>query len=147
SLDLVPVFGTAARHRTDYLAGSDDARAGDLSAALTAPDIDAVWALRGGYGTMRTLRALGGLPPHAPRAYIGFSDNTAVHLALRAAGVVSFHGPHAGGEFPDFTRESFHRVLFEAEPAGFLSLADDAAPPAVLRSGSAEGELIGGNLS
>lgn len=145
-LGLEPVVGAAVLERTDYLAGSDAARADDLRQVLTDDRIDAVWALRGGYGTMRTLSALGGLPAHTPRAYIGFSDNTAVHLALLRAGIVSFHGPHAGGEFPPFTADCFRRVLFDAAPAGVLPLPPGAQPQC-LAPGVAEGELIGGNLS
>lgn len=146
-LGLEPVLGAGARQRMDYLAGSDDTRADDLRGALLDPRIDAVWALRGGYGTMRTLAALRHLPPHAPRPYIGFSDNTAVHLALLQSGVVSFHGPHAGGELSPFAEDVFRRVLFSADAAGELPLPPDAPPPVALAPGRAEGELIGGNLS
>lgn len=146
-LGLEPVIGAGALARTDYLAGPDAARAADLRSALLDPQIDAVWALRGGYGTMRTLLELGGLPEHAPRAYIGFSDNTAVQLALLRAGIVSFHGPHAGGDFPPFAEECFRRVLFDAKPAGVLALPDGDARVVCLATGRAQGALVGGNLS
>lgn len=146
-LELQPVLGASARSRMDYLAGDDSARAADLARALTDEAIDAVWALRGGYGAMRTLASLGGLPPHRPRPYIGFSDNTAVHLALLRCGRVSFHGPHAGGELPEFAEEVFRRVLFEPVPAGVLPLPPGAPAPMALVGGRAEGELVGGNLS
>lgn len=146
-LGLVPVIGAGALEHTDYLAGPDAVRAADLRHALLDRQLDAVWALRGGYGTMRTLLELGGLPEHAPRAYIGFSDNTAVQLALLRAGVVSFHGPHAGGDFPPFAEDCFRRVLFDAEPAGVLPLPAEDAPVVRLAAGRAEGTLVGGNLS
>ncbi len=147
SLELVPVIGAAARLHADYLAGDDAARAADLRRALTDETVDAVWALRGGYGTMRTLSTLNGLPAAPPKAYIGFSDNTAVHLALLRAGTVSFHAPHAGGELPPFAEEAFRRVLFSSRPAGLLPLPVGAPPPVALEAGQAEGELVGGNLS
>lgn len=146
ALEVEPVLGTSVLARADYLAGSDDARAEDLRTALADDSIDAVWALRGGYGTMRTLVTMGVLPVHQPRAYIGFSDNTAIHLALLRAGIVSFHGPHAGGDFPPFAETCFRRVLFDATPAGVLPLPENAET-ACLSAGIAEGELIGGNLS
>lgn len=146
-LGLEPVIAPAARERADYLAGSDAMRARDLRDALTDPAIDAVWAIRGGYGTMRTLAELRQLPQHPPKPYIGFSDNTAVHLALLRSGVVSFHGPHAGGDFPEFTEDAFRRVLFEPEAAGTLPLDDGGAAPVRIRGGTATGELTGGNLS
>jgi muramoyltetrapeptide carboxypeptidase len=147
-LGLVPVMGAAARSRHGgYLAGSDDDRFADLQWALTAPDIDAVWALRGGYGTMRLLQRIDLAPLQAdPRAYIGFSDNTAVHLALLARGVVSFHAPHAGGDSTALAEQCLHNVLFNARAAGVLPLPES---PRVLtlREGVAEGPLIGGNLA
>src|SRR5690606_19355610 len=109
---LVPVLGAAARSRHGgYLAGSDDDRLNDLQWALTSPDIDAVWALRGGYGTMRLLERVDLAPVQTnPRAYIGFSDNTAIHLALLARRVVSFHAPHAGGDTTDLAEQCLRDV-------------------------------------
>jgi muramoyltetrapeptide carboxypeptidase len=82
----------------------------------------------------------------APKAFIGFSDNTALHLALHARGVISFHGPHAGGDASAFAERCLRRVLTAGEPAGVLELPNGAAP-ATLHGGTAEGGLVGGNLS
>lgn len=144
---LLPVPGESVRERTGYLAGSDTLRLADLARAIDDPAIDAIWALRGGYGTMRLLRdlELHGLTGR-PRAYIGFSDNTALHLALTRAGLVSFHGPHAGGEFPAMTDACFRRVLFDATPPGELP-APLSGTPAAIVPGTARGRLAGGNLS
>jgi muramoyltetrapeptide carboxypeptidase len=145
---LVPVLGQYARGRhAGYLAGTDDERLADLDWALSTPDVDAVWALRGGYGTMRLLERanLAGLRDH-PRAYIGFSDNTAIHLALHARRVTSFHAPHAGGDLTSLAERAFERVLFHDEPAGVLEVPDDR-PSLTLRAGIAEGPLVGGNLA
>jgi muramoyltetrapeptide carboxypeptidase len=146
--DLEPVLGTAARGRYgEYLAASDDERLRDLQQALDDPDIDAVWALRGGYGTMRLLHRLDLAPlARSPKAFIGFSDNTAVHLAIHARGVASFHGPHAGGDATDLAEQALRRVLWDPEPPGVLELPADR-PAVTLAGGTAEGRLIGGNLS
>lgn len=147
-LGLKPVLGRFAQGRhAGYLAGTDDERRADLAWALTAPDVDAVWALRGGYGTMRLLARteLAALRDR-PRAYIGFSDNTAVHLALHARGVMSFHAPHAGGDLTALAERCVERVLFHDKPAGVLELPADR-PPLTLRRGVAEGTLVGGNLA
>jgi muramoyltetrapeptide carboxypeptidase len=149
ALGFEPVPGRSIRSRTGYLAGSDLERADDLAAAM-AGDAAAVWAIRGGYGTLRTLRHLD-LGPllRRPRAYIGFSDNTALHLALLKLGLVSFHGPHAGyAHFPDATAAAFSAVLGAAAPAGLLPRGTETlGPPATLVSGTAEGPLVGGNLA
>src|SRR5919109_3541870 len=43
-----------------YTAGSDERRADELMAAFGDPDVDAVWAARGGYGLMRLFHLLDG---------------------------------------------------------------------------------------
>lgn len=145
--DLEPVLAPSARERLAYLAGPDEARLTDLQAALEDPSVDAVWAIRGGYGTMRLLRHLD-LEPlvRRPKAFLGFSDNTALHLALARAGLVSFHGPHAGGAFPPLAEACFRAVLFEPAPAGPLPTGTEEVPRTLV-GGVAEGELIGGNLA
>lgn len=145
SLGLEPVLGAAVRLRRGFLAGSDADRLADLDRMLHDPTITAVWALRGGYGTMRLLARL--VPPATPRAYIGFSDNTALHIWLLHAGLVSFHGPHAGAELPATAEACLRRVMFLDSPAGELPLPPDSPPPSTLVAGEAEGELVGGNLS
>lgn len=145
---LEPVVFPAAGARYRYMAGEDPVRLADLQAAFDDPSIDAVWALRGGYGTLRILDALDLRRQLAdPIPFIGFSDNTSIHVRHAALGLVSFHGPHPGGDFPPETEEAFHRVLFTAEPAGALRTRDCDPPPRTLVPGSAEAPLMGGNLA
>lgn len=150
ALGWEPVAGEFCRGRRGYLSGTDQERAADFNAALRDPSIDAIWFLRGGYGTMRILDEVDWAALAArPRALIGYSDNTAVHLAARRAGVVAFHGPHPHQPaFPDFARDGLLRVLTSAEPAGELPFPADGPPRAeTLAEGTAEGPLVGGNLS
>ncbi len=148
ALELAPVLGRSARVRTAYLAGSDEERAADLQAAIADPDIDAVWALRGGYGSMRILPLLDFSPLLTrPKALIGFSDITALHLVLIRAGLVSFHGPHPADQPTPVTDACFRRVLFDPESAGPLPAPGPEGAPATLVGGVAEGVLVGGNLS
>lgn len=148
-LGLEPVPGRSIRSRAGYLAGTDRERADDLAAAITS-DVAAIWAIRGGYGTLRTLEHLDLAPlAERPRAFIGFSDNTAIHLALRRLGVVSFHGPHAGHpHFPAATESVFRAVLQRPKAAGVLQPGSERLGPAVtIVPGAAEGPLLGGNLA
>ena len=148
SLGWEAVPGDFCRARRGYLAGTDEERAADLNRALHDPSIGAVWFLRGGYGTMRILHEIDwdALRNH-PKALIGFSDNTAVHLAAQRAGVVGFHGPHPHtSAFPDFARDELLRVLTVPEPAGVLPLPPGGRAVTVA-GGVAEGPLLGGNLS
>jgi muramoyltetrapeptide carboxypeptidase len=62
---------------------------------------------------------------------------------------VSYHGPHpATREFTDYSRDLLRRVLCDLEPAGKGSIP--AAGPRramAITGGTAEGPLVGGNLS
>lgn len=94
-----PQVMPAARARLappfDYLAGDDAARLADLHAAFADPAVGAVWCLQGGFGSWRVLDQIdyGLLRRHA-KPFIGYSDVTALHLAIqRYAGFVTFHGP------------------------------------------------------
>jgi len=146
----IPQVGRYARSRHGYLAGPDEERAEDLNAALRAADNDAIWFLRGGYGTMRILDRIDwSALVERPRPVIGFSDNTAIHLALHRRGLVGFHGPHAATEeLPPFAERGLHRALTVAEPMGAIPFPEGAPPRAeTLVGGAAEGPLVGGNLS
>lgn len=148
ALGLEPVVfpSAAARHR--FLAGTDAERLADLQSAFDDLSIDAVWALRGGYGTVRILDRLDlTRQREEPVPFIGFSDNTTIHVRHAQMGTVSFHGPHPGGDFPPETEESFRRLLFSAEPAGPLPRREVDPEPRTLVGGRVEAPLFGGNLA
>ncbi|MDZ7779816.1 MAG: LD-carboxypeptidase [Gemmatimonadota bacterium] len=148
ALGIEPVVFPAARARHRYLAGTDAERLADLQAAFDDPAIDGVWALRGGYGTLRILDALDLERQRTdPIPFIGFSDNTSIHVRHAALGVVSFHGPHPGGDFPPETEEAFQRVLFSADAPGPLVSRDGDPPARTLEPGRVEAPLVGGNLA
>ena len=79
----VPLEGWDAVHRVH--AGDDEHRSSRLMAALTAPDLDAVWMGRGGSGLTRLLPRLALERVPADRPVLGFSDGTALFLGLRHA--------------------------------------------------------------
>jgi muramoyltetrapeptide carboxypeptidase len=148
-----------ASRATFYLAGTDQERAADLMAAFAHPNVDAIWCLRGGYGSPRILPYLDyELIKKHPKALIGYSDITALIVAIhKMTGLVTFHGPLAGEPQTDYTLLHFKRVLYEPSPAGSI-----AAPPSfparegqvervnrmkTITRGKARGPLVGGNLS
>jgi muramoyltetrapeptide carboxypeptidase len=148
------VFGPNHRKVHGYLAGTDEERAADLQWALTEPGIDMVHALCGGYGCARLYPLIDWEALGDPRIVCGFSDITALHLALgKHAGWVTFYGPN----FLRFTRrkedqsreteEWFHRA-FQPEPLG--RVFEDPEDPYVLTigpGGSAEAPVVGGCLT
>jgi muramoyltetrapeptide carboxypeptidase len=157
ALGYEPVMGPHAGRRYGYLAGTDEERIADLNGALREPSIDAVWCIRGGYGTTRILPRIDfEALARRPRPIMGYSDITAIlNAAVARAGVVTFHGPVARASMPAFTRWHFERILACAEPAGRLGRLPAPADVLVprqdrivcLHEGVAEGPLAGGNLT
>jgi len=131
--------------RDGFLAGDDARRAEELAAAMRDPDVKAIVMARGGYGAMRILDALPWDALEArPKWLVGFSDVTALHLAARARGLASIHGPNVTGI----------ASLTPADRFAFLSALEDPAAPLawrglrVLHDGPAcEGEIVGGNIA
>jgi muramoyltetrapeptide carboxypeptidase len=129
--------------RSRYLAGDDGRRLDELTAALADESVKAVVAARGGYGALRLLARLRPrLAGLVPKPLVGFSDITALHLALQAAGWVTIHGPvvtQLATQPPDVATRLFH-LLESPDPA-------PALPGTPMVAGLAEGPLVGGNLS
>jgi muramoyltetrapeptide carboxypeptidase len=135
-----------------YFAGSDAERLSDLNAMLNDPRVKAIFAVRGGYGSSRLLPFVDyGAVRRQPKIVVGFSDITALQLALfRRTGLVTFSGPLPGVEFwkkPDpYTEEQFWRLLTSSRRVGPLSNPDGEPLRPRIR-GRAQGRLLGGNLS
>lgn len=142
-----------------YLAGSDERRAEELMQAFLDPEVDAIFPGTGGYGTMRIFDRLNFEAIRAnPKIVIGFSDITALHLALnRQAGLVTFHTPNPmwglGNEdgMKPFTEEYFWKAITAdnaVERSGYtIEVSRDAPQIVTLGKGKAQGRLAGGNLS
>jgi muramoyltetrapeptide carboxypeptidase len=135
-----------------YLAGTDDERLADLHAMFSNNRVKAILALRGGYGTLRLLpRVNYTLIARNPRILCGFSDMTALQLALwKHCRLVTFHGPMAAVDFANdldpFTEEMFWRTITSsAKPDAIQCSLESSAN--VSRQRSARGRLLGGNLS
>lgn len=84
--------------RDGFLAGSDARRRAELASAISAPDVAAVVAARGGYGTTRIAGDVDfSCLRQRPKWLVGFSDITALHVEAQAVGVASLHADHAAG--------------------------------------------------
>jgi muramoyltetrapeptide carboxypeptidase len=153
SWGLRPVLMPHVEESAGYLAGPDDARLSDLASAWRDPAIAALVCARGGYGSMRNVDRFDyGLAAANPKAFVGFSDITAFHLALlKRARLVTFYGPMVGMDEELWATEAQHQTLRrmlmgEVEP-GLLAVVPKPTAPRTLVPGTAEGTLIGGNLS
>jgi muramoyltetrapeptide carboxypeptidase len=126
-----------------FLAGSDEHRLAELTAALVDPDTRAVFLARGGYGLLRLLPLLDPALLHQrPKPIIGFSDSTALLAASARAGLATVHGPLVT-QLSRLPPED-HAALFGLleRPGQGLLLGDlqDMTP------GRVQGPLLGGNL-
>ena len=131
-----------------FLRKEDERRAENLMAMWADPRVKAVIGGTGGYGAVRMI-------PHLepelfrlhPKAFVGYSDVTALHLWLnRRAGLRTFHGPTVDDLAPgnrDATMASLLTSLTIARPSARLGRGITRA----VRPGRAVGRLVGGNLS
>ncbi|MGQ0659275.1 MAG: S66 peptidase family protein [Sphingosinicella sp.] len=156
AMGLVPRAAPNVMSRYGYLAGSDEERAAHLNTMFADPEVRAIFAVRGGWGCARILPLLDfDLIRANPKLLIGFSDITALHLALAArADFPSIHGPNAASAWGQLSWDSFRRLAFDAEtptwaipPGTEDRLAQRNGRARTFRPGRATGPLIGGNLT
>lgn len=135
-----------------YLAGTPELRAKELNEFFADPQIDAIFCLRGGYGSPQLLQHLDYQNIiQNPKLFIGYSDITALHIALlQNSGLATVHGPMAASDLArdctDYTRDSLLQVLTTPDPIGKIQNPDGFAIEQLVE-GVAEGEIVGGNLA
>jgi muramoyltetrapeptide carboxypeptidase len=145
-------LGRHVRDRHGYLAGTDGERAEDFMRTWGDPEVDGVLCLRGGYGSARIVDRLDYAAIAAnPKPFIGFSDITALHLAIgQRANLVTFYGPMvstlANPRLSAYTRDGFVRAVSGDEPLGAIPPNPDDPWVETISGGEAEGELVGGCL-
>lgn len=146
--------------KTEYLAGDDSQRADELNQAIRDPIVRGIFPVRGGFGLTRILDRIDfDSLRRDPKVITGYSDLTALHLAIaRRSRVISFHSPMpmsnlAQGNLPEhsYALNSFERMLLTDKfPDALTGSAIDipiTEPVKVIHTGKAQGRLIGGNLS
>lgn len=143
--------------RTGYLAGDDARRLREWIEAASDPEAKALWCARGGYGAMRLLQRLETARLlHPPRLVVGFSDVTALHLALNQAGLVTVHGPvvtqlsRLAPEALDHLEALLFRTAVPGGPpraGGVPAVGNGVLGTGVIRPGEATGPLLGGSLT
>ncbi|MBL8310320.1 MAG: LD-carboxypeptidase [Burkholderiales bacterium] len=158
SLGLRVMHAARLRAVRGNTAGTIGQRLTDVHALFANPEVRALWAVRGGSGTAQLLPYLDyDLVRRNPKIVVGYSDITALTLALFArAGLVGFHAPVASSSFSPFTVENLTAALFEGRMPHVQHTAPEherraGAEPhfaqRTINGGSAEGVLLGGNLS
>jgi len=99
-----------------YLAGDIDARVSDINSLLQNPNIDAIVAARGGYGSAQLLPYLDYTSIlRDPKPLVGYSDITSLNLGILAqTGIVGFSGImcSAGDGFGQASLDAFSAQSF-----------------------------------
>jgi muramoyltetrapeptide carboxypeptidase len=157
-MGLKPKRASHVLNRYGYLAGADRDRAADINAMFADRDVKAIFAVRGGWGSARLLPYLDWTIIRSnPKLLTGFSDITALHMAIAAkAGFTTLHGPNAGSAWGKSSWDSFREIAFDAATPTFRN-PDSTEDRLVQRrwrtrvigtgSGKAQGRLLGGNLT
>ena len=130
-----------------YFAGTRERRLSEFLEMLKSPDIDAIFCVRGGYGS-------GQLIPNIDADVIrenakivnGASDITFLLNLMKRSGVVSFHGPMVATSLREGAAGYDRSVLLDLLQ-GKKAVRFPTAGTSILRPGSGEGRLVGGCLS
>ncbi|MEP7040935.1 MAG: LD-carboxypeptidase, partial [Chloroflexota bacterium] len=134
----------------DWHAGTPEARASDIQQAFADPEIHAIQTMRGGYGSAQVVPLLDlDAIAASPKAFIGISDITALHVAFNKKGIATFYGPSltmVGGPSPSaFNTERMLGVL-AGNTIGLVPPDEDRLTVFSVAPGKATGRLIGGCL-
>ncbi len=153
--DFIKALGLVPRIAEDiidvesrYVANTNQYRFEHLRDALYAEDSKVIWCLRGGYGSMNLIPELSKLtPPDKAKAFIGFSDITALHIFLNQKwNWPTIHGrmiAEVSENYDDNLIDSFKNLLFKQEALNYdlVPMNDKAKSHQSIKS-----QIIGGNL-
>lgn len=148
--------GAHALDRYGYLAGKDVDRAADINTLFADREVQGICAVRGGWGAARLLPYLNfDVIAKNPKVLFGFSDITALHLAIPAkTGLVTFHAPTGYSAWTEQSADWFKKVAMDGEAVEYMNDPDfkGRIVPVGFRTqtvtpGKAQGRLLGGNLT
>lgn len=143
----VMVGKTLGSNSVNYFSATDEERRDELQAMLDDKNIHAILCGRGGYGAGRIIDQLDFTKfKKNPKWLIGFSDITVLHSHIYTnLKIASLHAPMAAafndGEYKNEFIQSLQKAI-TGKKAKY-----SCAPHLFNTTGTAAGELIGGNLS
>ncbi|VAW29318.1 Muramoyltetrapeptide carboxypeptidase [hydrothermal vent metagenome] len=128
----------------NQFAGTDEKRAADMQQMIENPEVKAVFAVRGGYGSVRIVDKIDFRPLlKNPKRLAGYSDFTVFHNHLINMEIQSLHATMPLN-FADNTPEALDSLFRTLE--GEKPQYQFASHP-LNRKGKVGGMLVGGNLS
>ncbi len=137
--------GNTVGQQWERFGGSDAERTADLQLMLNDPSIKAILFARGGYGAMRIVdRVDWSAFQQSPKWLVGFSDMTAIHCHVHTLfGIPTLHAEMASGFKQQETISTRSiRYLLSGNRIEYTAPAFGQN-----RKGTAQGILVGGNLS
>lgn len=149
SWGLQPVVGKSIGAVDHQYAGTDRLRADDLQNMLDDPEIRAIWCAKGGYGTVRIVDDLNFYKfIKNPKWIIGYSDVTVLHSHLHNMGVATLHAPIAKEILTKYQEALHSTPIISLKNTLFgKAVHCHVNSHAMNRTGTAQGPLVGGNLS
>lgn len=143
----VMVGKTLGSNSTNYFSGADEERRDELQAMLDDKSINAVLCGRGGYGLGRIIDQLDFTKfKKNPKWIIGFSDITVLHSHIYThLKIATLHAPMAAAFNEDGYKNEFVQSLQKALTGKKANYKTAVHP--FNKTGTATGELVGGNLS
>lgn len=148
-LGFKTVRGETLKQQVGYLAGSDDARTQELHEFFKDKSVNAILAMRGGWGCARILDGLNyNLIKENPKIIMGYSDITSLLIAItNKTGLVTYHGPVGYSSWKEFSTKQVFNTLVNGLTHTMTNPNGYKEGLKTLTSGSASGELVGGNLT
>jgi muramoyltetrapeptide carboxypeptidase len=129
-----------------YFSGTVERRAAEFLEMLRNPEVRAIFCARGGYGSGRIIPYLEPELLHAnPKIINGSSDITSLLSLVDRSGLVGFHGPMVATAIRQ-GESGYNRELMLSLLKGD-AVRFPLSGTSVLRTGAADGRLIGGCLS
>jgi muramoyltetrapeptide carboxypeptidase len=133
-----------------YFAGALSGRRNEFVSELERDDVDALVAIRGGYGSNYLLDNLAIERSHSPKVILGYSDLTSLQAYLwKKYSWIGFYGPmlaaglDAGeGAANGYDRESLLAAIGKTDDGWTLRLRGET-----LIGGEAEGRILGGCMT
>jgi len=128
----------------NYFSDNDANRAFDFQSAIDHQDAKAILCARGGYGCIRIVDQLNWDNfQRSPKWLIGFSDITVMHHRAQRLSVMSLHAT-----MPLNFKTNSKKAIESFRAALMGESFTISSPPNVLnRTGTAQGRILGGNLS
>ncbi|MDR2928767.1 MAG: LD-carboxypeptidase [Cytophagaceae bacterium] len=129
-------------YRDGRYAGTVNERIAGIQKEIDNPNIKALIAARGGYGCAQIVDKIDLTPLREnPKWVVGYSDVTVMHAAMNNLGIETVHGAMAANFTNATSRNELRKALFGEYTS--LSIATNNN----CMEGTAEGRLVGGNLS